>query len=86
MNEVIQALAEEAGLLGPTSRVGNAHEAIQTFINLLIEEMTSICDDEKADYIKHKKNAWNLEEKEIYAEGAACCDTIKNRMKRAFTS
>ena len=38
MNDRIQKLAEQAGLLGPTSRVGNSHEATEKFAELIVEE------------------------------------------------
>ena len=38
MNERIKQLAEQAGLLGPGSRVGNAHEATEKFAELLEKE------------------------------------------------
>jgi len=38
MNERIKQLAEQAGLLGPSSRVGNAHEATEKFAELLEKE------------------------------------------------
>ena len=31
MNERIKQLAEQSGLLGPTSRIGNSHEAAEQF-------------------------------------------------------
>ena len=34
----IQELAEQAGLLGPNSRVGNAHEATKKFAELIVQE------------------------------------------------
>ena len=42
MNERIGKLAEQAGLLGPTSRVGNSHEATEKFAELLIKECIEI--------------------------------------------
>jgi len=42
MNERIGQLAEQAGLLGPTSRVGNSHEATEKFAELLIKECIEI--------------------------------------------
>ena len=39
MNERIRALAEQAGLLGPSSRVGNAHEATEKFAELLFNDI-----------------------------------------------
>jgi len=38
MNERIKELAEQAGLLGPTSRVGNAHEAAERFAELIRQD------------------------------------------------
>jgi hypothetical protein len=38
MNERIKELAEQAGLLGPSSRVGNSHEATEKFAELIIQE------------------------------------------------
>jgi hypothetical protein len=42
MNERIKQLAEQAGLLGPSSRVGNAHEATEKFAELIIRECLDI--------------------------------------------
>ena len=41
MNERIGKLAEQAGLLGPTSRVGNSHQATAKFAELLVTEVIS---------------------------------------------
>ena len=38
MNQRIKQLAEQAALLGPSSRVGNAHEATEKFAELIIRE------------------------------------------------
>ena len=38
MNKRIGQLAEQAGLLGPTSRVGNSHEATEKFAELIVQE------------------------------------------------
>ena len=38
MNERIGKLAEQAGLLGPSSRIGNSHEATDRFAQLIVEE------------------------------------------------
>jgi hypothetical protein len=38
MNERIGQLAEQAGLLGPSSRVGNSHEVTQKFAELIVRE------------------------------------------------
>jgi hypothetical protein len=54
------------------------------FAELIIRECMSICDAEKSDYDKHRKGAWDFDEKNIYSEGAAACDTIKHKMKHRF--
>jgi|688.fasta_scaffold447231_4 hypothetical protein len=38
MNERIQELAEQANLLGPSSRIGNSHEAAEKFAELIVRE------------------------------------------------
>jgi hypothetical protein len=38
MNERIGQLAEQAGLLGPSSRVGDAHAATERFAELIVQE------------------------------------------------
>ena len=42
MNERIGKLAEQAGLLGPSSRIGNAHDATERFAELILNECISI--------------------------------------------
>ena len=38
MNERIGKLAEQARLLGPTSRVGNSHQATEKFAEMIVRE------------------------------------------------
>ncbi len=45
MNERIGQLAEQAGLLGPGSRIGNAHEAAEKFAELIVRECISAVED-----------------------------------------
>ena len=42
MNERIGQLAEEARLLGPSSRIGNSHEAAERFAKLIIKECVGV--------------------------------------------
>jgi len=42
MNERIGQLAEQAGLLGPTSRIGNSHEATEKFAELIVKECAKL--------------------------------------------
>jgi hypothetical protein len=44
MNERIKQLAEQAGLLGPSSRVGNSHKATEKFAELIVQECAEIAD------------------------------------------
>ena len=43
MNERIGQLAEQAGLLGPSSRIGDAHEATERFAELIVRECLDQC-------------------------------------------
>jgi hypothetical protein len=47
MNKRIGELAEQAALLGPGSRIGNAHEATEKFAQLILKECITICEDGK---------------------------------------
>jgi len=42
MNERIRQLAEQAGLLGPSSRVGNSHEATEKFAEMIVRESAHV--------------------------------------------
>jgi len=42
MNERIGQLAEQAGLLGPSSRVGNSHQATEKFAELIVRECADV--------------------------------------------
>ena len=42
MNERIGQLAEQSGLLGPSSRIGNSHEATERFAQLIIQECAGL--------------------------------------------
>ena len=42
MNERIGQLAEQAGLLGPSSRVGNSHEATEKFAEMIVRESAHV--------------------------------------------
>jgi hypothetical protein len=42
MNERIGQLAEQAGLLGPSSRVGNSHQATEKFAELIVRECAKL--------------------------------------------
>ena len=42
MNERIGQLVEQSGLLGPSSRIGNSHEATERFAELIIQECAGL--------------------------------------------
>ena len=50
MNERIGQLAEQAGLLGPSSRIGNSHDATERFAELIVRECAQICRDQPNVY------------------------------------
>lgn len=84
MNERIKELMDQAGIdVEAVENLGEMPTALK-FAELLIQECIAICDTEKADYAKNRKGAWDFEEKNIYAEGEAACDTIKYKMKHRF--
>jgi hypothetical protein len=43
MNKRIKELAEQAELLGPSSRIGNAHKATERFAELIVHECIAHC-------------------------------------------
>jgi hypothetical protein len=45
MNKRIGELAEQAALLGPGSRIGNAHEATERFAELIVRECVKVMYD-----------------------------------------
>jgi len=49
MNKRIGQLAEESGLLGPRSRVGDAHKSAEKFAELIIAECIGVAEQEDAD-------------------------------------
>jgi hypothetical protein len=54
------------------------------FAELIVEECMTMCDTISADYLKHRKGAFDFQDKNIYAEGEAACDIIKYKMKKHF--
>jgi hypothetical protein len=54
------------------------------FAELIVEECMTMCDTVSADYLKHRKGAFDFQDKNIYAEGEAACDILKFKMKTHF--
>ena len=96
MNKRIQQLAEQALQLvadehanGDESRLNLASYTVkdliqEKFAELIVEECMTMCDTVSADYLKHRKGAFDFQDKNIYAEGEAACDIIKYKMKKHF--
>jgi len=88
MNERIKELAEQARIKDHWSideaRYLTNYLDEQKFAELLIQECMSICEDTKVSYFKHRKAAYDFQDKNIYAEGEAAADMIKYKIKRHF--
>jgi hypothetical protein len=54
------------------------------FAELIVQECMSMSDELKAQYLSFRKNTMDFDEKHIYAEGEAACDTLKYKMKKHF--
>ena len=78
MNERIKELAEQSGLLGPTSRVGNAHEAAERFAELVAaherEACAKLCEKVHDDYINDRNN-----DGYDWPDGHNCAEAIRAR-------
>ena len=85
MNERIKLLTEQA-----TKQVTkpDGHYIVQewqrVFAELIVRECMSMSDELKAQYLSFRKNTMDFDEKHIYAEGEAACDTLKYKMKKHF--
>jgi len=90
MNQIlIEGLATHADFYVGNEHSGKSYEErdrlwVEKYTELVVREFMEMCDSEKADYFKHRKAAYDFEEKQIYAEGEAACDTLKIRAKRHF--
>jgi hypothetical protein len=87
MNERIRELAVKADVWCDQNHAGDDHYDLmweQKFAELIVEECMTMCDTVSADYLKHRKGAFDFQDKNIYAEGEAACDIIKYKMKKHF--
>ena len=78
MNERLKEFAEQSGLLGPTSRVGNAHEAAERFAELVAaherEACAKLCEKVHDDYINDRNN-----DGYDWPDGHNCAEAIRAR-------
>jgi len=51
---------------------------------LIVQECMSMSDELKAQYFTSRKSTMDFDEKNIYAEGEAACDTLRYKMKKYF--
>jgi len=51
---------------------------------LIVQECMSMSDELKAQYFTSRKSTMDFDEKNIYAEGEAACDTLRYKMKKHF--
>ena len=92
MNERIKSLIERAEYQAQKHsgsdwqvHVEPSREQIfEKFAELIVKECISMCDNVSADYLKHRKGAFDFQDKNIYAEGEAACDVLKYKMKKHF--
>ena len=97
MNERIKELAEQARYDSRNEkhyleRVHNREITLdeyqeiydKKFAELIVKECMSMSDELKAQYLSHRKGTMDFDEKNIYAEGEAACDTLKYKMKKHF--
>ena len=87
MNERIRELInqmDQAGLPYGDNAMTVTDRDLEYFAELIVEECMTMCDTVSADYLKHRKGAFDFQDKNIYAEGEAACDIIKYKMKKHF--
>jgi hypothetical protein len=88
MNERIFKLALKAmdfqGAVDIDTELKLTNSELAKFAELIVRECMTMCDTVSADYLKHRKGAFDFQDKNIYAEGEAACDIIKYKMKKHF--
>ena len=88
MNERLQKLAEQAGWdlwEGRAQRdMTGCDTELQKFAELIVQECMTMSDELKAQYFTSRKSTMDFDEKNIYAEGEAACDTLRYKMRKHF--
>jgi hypothetical protein len=87
MNERIRELAEQAQqyaeyVTPQGSEWLNAFK--EKFAELIVRECMAVCDETQAVYIKYSKTSVDFVDKNLYAEGAAAGNCIKNKIMKRF--
>ena len=87
MNERIKELAEQAALLGPSSRVGNAHEATEKFAELIVGKFVEICNQailHNEDMLPKFNKPSELYEKLVTHGAILQAEKLSNEIKEYF--
>jgi len=85
MNEKIKQLAIQAsGDYSKDDYWPFFTEELEKFAELIVKECMSMSDELKAQYFTSRKSTMDFDEKNIYAEGEAACDTLRYKMKKHF--
>ena len=84
MSERIKQLMDQAGIdVEAVENLGEMPTALK-FAELIVQECMTMCDNVSADYFKHRKAAYDFQDKNIYAEGESACDEVRYKIKKHF--
>jgi vacuolar-type H+-ATPase subunit H len=90
MNERIKELVGQAKFIAEEtinkkiSKNAELDAFAEKFAELIVRECMTMSNELKAQYLSHRKATTDFDEKHIYAEGEAACDTLKYKMKEHF--
>lgn len=90
MNKLIEDLLYKSG--GMTNTYSSpdvdgfiiSEDQINLFVESIVNECSNIADKEALDYKNARKESWDFNEKNIYAEGEFACYSIKSKINRKF--
>jgi len=82
MNRLLKELAADAGY--PDYMTYGQDKVLEKFAELIVKECMTMSDELKAQYLTSRKSTMDFDEKNIYAEGEAACDTLRYKMKKHF--
>ena len=82
MSERIRELAEQNFYYGIWEGDGifTGQVDLELFAESIVRECMTMCATVSADYLKHRKGAFDFQDKNIYAEGEAACDILRYKM------
>ena len=56
----------------------------EKFAQLIVKECMAICKETQSAYAKCRKDAYDSQDKNIYAGGEVACDILKHKIKKHF--